>query len=483
MYTAGRPTTAPRAVPRCFITDSLSVSRTATRSRIIDHGSHMKRNDVSRASAMLLAEQFPTCSWNQRLSAVVTQLCSSSCSAVDSSTRARYIASNEDEHRANPEGLSDLPSRRVADYSGGYERRFPHRIIRAAAVSGDSMWEPRTPSPAVAAACANYIATHSNITGLLLAQPGGLLVEEYALERTRHHRLQSWSMAKSVTSLLLGICLDRKLIRSLDDRADVYCANLVGTLHGGISLRHLANMCSGAAVDHIPSNVQIYTEGFTNPNSSVRRTVAGWNCKDSDFGRNARFNYNELCPLAIGMVIRAVTNQSLSEFCESALWQPLGAEADASWQTDSEGNEFNCIGFGCCLRDWGKLGLLIAQRGISNTTRTRVISDAYFTEIFNWRIDEQQTIFVPIAISLRDVLSTGHKADSALVNGIRYKAFLWHCKADGTQPRLVGHGGQTIVCDIPSQTVLVQTAVEDFDAGGQQLTELLTLFDISLNAS
>lgn len=43
------------------------------------------------------------------------------------------------------------------------------------------------------------------------------------------------------------------------------------------------------------------------------------------------------------MVIRRVSNQSLSELAEEALWIPMGAEADATWTTDSKGAEFNCV--------------------------------------------------------------------------------------------------------------------------------------------
>eukprot|EP01051_Picozoa_sp_SAG22_P019971 SAG22_NODE_3865_length_1493_cov_1.964849_2_plen_309_part_00 len=295
-----------------------------------------------------------------RLDAVATHALASGRppSALTASPAAAditYLASSDEEHRANPEGLSDLPCRRVADYSGGYERSFPHRTIRAC---GERPCWPLPPPrvqqlpPGEAGPYAEYLAAHPHVTGLLVIGPTGLLAEEYRHARTPHHRLQSWSMAKSVTALLLGVCLDRGLVRSLDDAAAEYCPELAGTLHGRAQLRHLINMLSGAEVDHLPDNVQIYTQGFSNPDSSVRRTVAGW----ARAARPREFNYNELAPLAIGMVIRAVTGQSLSEFCEAALWQPLGAEADASWLTDSEGNEFNCIGFGCCLRDWGRLG-------------------------------------------------------------------------------------------------------------------------------
>jgi CubicO group peptidase (beta-lactamase class C family) len=125
-------------------------------------------------------------------------------------------------------------------------------------------------------------------------------------------------------------------------------------------------MSSGAAVEHAgvdysSAEYGVYPRGFTAADANVDAVVGGWNRRREPAG--TRWNYNELCPMAIGAVIRAVTGGTLSAFCEAALWQPLGAEADATWSTDSIGHEFNCVGFGARLRDWARLGQLVAQRG------------------------------------------------------------------------------------------------------------------------
>ncbi len=92
------------------------------------------------------------------------------------------------------------------------------------------------------------------VTGLLIARKGKIWVEEYRFDRKPDMRLESMSMAKSITSLLLGIALDRGLIGSLDDTADMYAESLKGTLHGNASLRDLTNMSSGAAILHERDN-------------------------------------------------------------------------------------------------------------------------------------------------------------------------------------------------------------------------------------
>ena len=120
-----------------------------------------------------------------------------------------------------------------------------------------------------------------------------------------------WS---SVTSLLLGICLDRGLIRSLDEPAEAYVPELKGTYHGSVTVRNLANMSSGADVVHCRDNPTIYPCAFWGPGAEVGRTVAGWNNQREAQG--TQFNYTELSALAIGMLIRAVSGQTMAAFAQ-----------------------------------------------------------------------------------------------------------------------------------------------------------------------
>ena len=97
----------------------------------------------------------------------------------------------------------------------------------------------------------------------------------------------------------------------------MYVPSLKGTLHGGISLRDLSNMSSGAAILHDRDNMVIYPEGFWNPDADLESIVKGWNKAQEPPG--TRFNYNELCAFTVGMVIREVTGMGLAEFCQETL--------------------------------------------------------------------------------------------------------------------------------------------------------------------
>lgn len=342
---------------------------------------------------------------------------------------------------------------RVGNYSGGYEKMFPVTTIAAPAqpsllavnLRNDLSYRWGFANKTVS----EYIKGLP-VTGLLIARHGVILAEHYQFDRQPSMRLTSWSMAKSVTSLLLGICMDRGLIRSIDDTAQTFVDTLKGTLHGSITLRNLANMSSGAAILHNRDNPVIYPKAFIGKNTDLELTVKDWNTSEGPQGM--RYNYNELCPLTIGMVLRQVTGKTLAAFCQDVLWQPMGAEADASWLTDSKGNEFNCIGFAARLRDWARLGQLVAQNGVM--AGTQVVSERWINECASWSDKDAQV------------------RHGVAMNGMGYKYFFWPPKADGSWMMMNGHHGQRVLVDRKTQTVMVQTAVDHEGPWQQEFFEL-----------
>ncbi|MDH4375936.1 MAG: serine hydrolase [Ramlibacter sp.] len=352
-------------------------------------------------------------------------------------------------------GLNRDPLYRVGNYSGGFEKVLPWRAMAPSpvplALRDSPVSDLRYPSAFGLRTPDDYLDKWP-VTGLLVCRDGEILLERYRFARTASMRMTSWSMAKSVSSLLLGICLDRGLIASYDDEAQKYLPELAGTLHGGVTLRNLSNMSSGAAISHDRDNSTIYPRAFLDSGSDIASVVAGWNRRAQEQGR--RFNYNELCPLTLGMVMRRVTGRSLSEFAEEVLWQPLGAQDMATWTTDSQRNEFNCVGFAATLRDWARLGTLVANRGRAGGTQ--VVSETWVNEFTRWG---------PLDAQVRHGVAMG---------GAGYKALMWHIKPDGSRLSFNGFHAQRVIVDMPTRTVLVQTAVDHL--GGWQ-GELLTLFE------
>jgi hypothetical protein len=103
------------------------------------------------------------------------------------------------------DGFSTGTTTRVGNYSGGYESMFPHRVISAPAASL-ALQESLVPGFTYRWGFARKTPTEYMqswpVTGVLIARKGQILYERYGLGRTATMRLTSWSMAKSVTSLL-----------------------------------------------------------------------------------------------------------------------------------------------------------------------------------------------------------------------------------------------------------------------------------------
>src|SRR4030095_9276712 len=93
----------------------------------------------------------------------------------------------------------------------------------------------------------DYLARNP-ATGLLVARGETILIERYQYGRNDRHRFTSWSMAKTVTSMLVGIAIAEGPIRSVDDPAAAYVPALADTEYGRTSLRHLLQMSSGVAL-------------------------------------------------------------------------------------------------------------------------------------------------------------------------------------------------------------------------------------------
>lgn len=360
--------------------------------------------------------------------------------------------------RGYPTGWSGGYARRswtrVGNYTGGFESMVPVRWMRAADTSSplrralrpDFTFRHRLGRHSVRAYLERW-----PVTGLLVARGDEIWFEHHGFARQPGMRFTSWSMAKGVTALLLGIAIDRGLVASLDDRVARYLPGLRGRLHGEATLRQLVNMSSGARIEHDAANHLIYPWGLYGQDSDLEQPVQHWNERAEAAGQ--RFNYNELCALTVGMVLRRVTGGSLADFAEQALWQPMGAEGDASWQCDSQGREFNCVGLAARLADWLRLGQLFVRGGQLN--RRQILSARWMQEMCSWRQDEQY-------------LRPGRLRPAA-----GYKAFVWHNRDDGSQPYLDGHHGQHVFTDIPSGTVLVHTAV---DTTPEMLAQLDAIF-------
>jgi CubicO group peptidase (beta-lactamase class C family) len=76
-----------------------------------------------------------------------------------------------------------------------------------------------------------------------------------------------------------------------------------------------------------------------------------------------RFFYASIEPDVLGIVLRHAVSKSASDYLHEKVWNPVGAEADATWLVDAEGFEVAHDFFNAVLRDYARLGRLLAHDG------------------------------------------------------------------------------------------------------------------------
>jgi CubicO group peptidase (beta-lactamase class C family) len=122
------------------------------------------------------------------------------------------------------------------------------------------------------------------------------------------------------------------------------------------------------------------------------------------------------------------------------LWAPIGAEADAAWLVDAEGFEVAHFGFNAVLRDYARLGRLLAHDG---AWQSKQIIPA------QWMID---------STTVRG--SDGYLAPGRATRDFGYGYLIWLLPWGQRQFALLGSYGQRICVDPASKLVMVHTAVD-----------------------
>jgi CubicO group peptidase (beta-lactamase class C family) len=258
---------------------------------------------------------------------------------------------------------------RVATFSN-FEANFPSRPIAA----------PKTASPLQRAVQEPEFSYSWNgrtltvedylnrqpITGFLIARGNTILLERYQYARTDSQRLTSFSMAKTITALLIGLAVRDGAIKSIGDQAQTYAPEVAGTEYGKTPIKALLQMSSGVA----------FREEYTDPSSDIAVLARGTLLQEAGgspavlrrfnnrvAGPDLRWSYSSAETSVLGLVIAGATRRTVSDFAREKLWAPLGAEAAASWVIDATGREVTYAYFNAALRDWARLGLMMAHDG------------------------------------------------------------------------------------------------------------------------
>ncbi len=306
----------------------------------------------------------------------------------------------------------------------------------------------------------DYLARNPT-TGLLIARGETILVERYQYGRTDRHRFTSFSIAKTVTAMLIGIAIDEGRIRSVDDLAAAYVPELTVTEYGRTSLRHLLQMSSGIRFNEdfrpgiTPDDVlQLILDTYARLGPGGVGAVTSFNDRERPAG--TKFSYASIETQVLGLVLARAIGRPVAEYLEQKVWQPIGAEADATWLVDNSGQEAAYCCLNAVLRDYARLGLLLAHDG--NWRGRQIVPAAWVLDATTVHLDQP------------------HLWPGTATPNEGYGYQTWILPGERRTFMLQGGNGQRIYVDPRSKLVMVNTAVQRPDLRYPQLQEMGALW-------
>ncbi|MEX1238055.1 MAG: serine hydrolase domain-containing protein, partial [Pseudomonadales bacterium] len=208
---------------------------------------------------------------------------------------------------------------------------------------------------------ADFVAMPSAM-GLIVVKDGDIVFEHYGAGNDQSTRWISFSVTKSVTSMLLGAALVDGYIESVDEPVSHYLPRLRGTPYEDATIENVLHMASGVAwnEDYADPESDVANAGGANGLELVRYLAQL--SRESEPGKT--FNYNTGETNLVGEILRAAIGNNATVYLAHKIWQPFGMESDATWLLGGPaGGETG----GCCisatLRDYARIGLFAMNNG------------------------------------------------------------------------------------------------------------------------
>lgn len=290
----------------------------------------------------------------------------------------------------------------------------------------------------------NYI-DENNIAGVVVLQNGKIQLEAYGEGMNQNRHWTSFSVAKSVTSMLVGAALKDGYIRSMDDHLEVYITELKGYDYGKVTVRELLTMTSG--ID--------WNEDYTDAQSDVAQMYQA-ECVGNEahilsymksleriYPGGEKWNYSTGETDLLGILVHKATGKSMAEYLSEKIWKPYGMQQCAFWLADEcSGMNIGGSGISATLRDYARLGQLMLDQGM-------IEGESVFAE--EW---------------LAGATSILHKEDEDSRGGYGY---LWWRSEDGSYTAR-GIFGQIIYINPAKNLVIAQVAAWP-QAGSKELSQ------------
>lgn len=194
----------------------------------------------------------------------------------------------------------------------------------------------------------------------LVVQNGEVIFEQYWDDHSEESYVNSFSMAKTVISLLVGCAIDDGFIKSVEQPVSDFLPEWTSFEGKTLTIKDLLTMSGGVKWDESYNSLFSLTTDAYYGNDLWKLTKN--EVLEEEPG--VRFNYQSGVSQLLAFLLQKAVGKSVSEYASEKLWTPIGAEQDALWSLDrKDGMEKAYCCFNSNARDFARLGQLVLNKG------------------------------------------------------------------------------------------------------------------------
>jgi CubicO group peptidase (beta-lactamase class C family) len=227
----------------------------------------------------------------------------------------------------------------------------------------------------------------------IIIRDGKITYESYLNGKNKSTILPSYSVAKTMTSLVIGQLIDEGKIKESDTFVSILPEFKAGTSFDEVTIKDLLDMNSGIGVsDNYPSGPSGWGVAIAQMYAST--DIHWWLMHNrkmrEDPGTFAE--YRSVNTQLLGMITQKVTGRSLSEEFTDRVWQKIGADYDATWNVDHQsGFEKAFCCFNATARDYARVGqaLITGSPKITSAAWIKRLSSPAVTLDYGWGYSAQ----------------------------------------------------------------------------------------------
>ena len=286
-----------------------------------------------------------------------------------------------------------------------------------------------------------YLETN-NTVAFIIIKNDSIQYEKYFDGYDQESVVASFSMAKSVTSMLIGCAIQDGYIKSVDEPVTNYIPEFKNEEISKVTIKNLLQMTSGIK----------FNESYVNPFGDAATYYYGTNLRRAIYKRKlayqpgTNFSYSSGDTQILGLVLeRALKGKSITAYLEEKIWKPLGMEYDATWSLDRKKDGLEKTF--CCLnahaRDFAKLGRLYLNKG-------------------NWN---------GVQVVPQDWVEASTTADTA-DGGVEYYKYQWWLEKDGSY-NAAGILGQYIYVNPAKNLIIVRLGKNEGKANWEYMFSIM----------